>query len=460
VPQLDYDLFVIGAGSGGVRAARLASKAGARVAIAEHAEIGGTCVIRGCVPKKLLVYGAEFGQAFRDAKGFGWTVDWARFDWPTLRDNVQAEVARLSGLYRHNLEAAAVDVFEERAVVTGANSVQLEQGGRTVSAARILIATGGHTFRPLNTKGQELGITSTDAFLLDELPSRILIAGGGYIACEFATIFSGLGVETTLIYRGQRILRGFDHDIRAHVQGELERTGVRVICGSIIEDIAPLSEGRKLVTLSNSLQLETDQIMWAVGREPNTKGLGLESAGVRLTQRGAVAVDEYSRTNISSIFAVGDVTDRINLTPVAIREAVAFVETEFNGRPMAFDHADVASAVFSRPAVGAVGLTEEAARENGKVRVFRTAFRPMKNIVAGNEQRTLMKLVVNAESDRVVGVHIAGPEAPELIQLAAIAVKAGLTKAQWDVTCAVHPTAAEELVLMGEPIAHDPEAPA
>ena len=460
MPQLDYDLFVIGAGSGGVRAARLAAKAGARVAIAEQAEIGGTCVIRGCVPKKLLVYGAEFGQAFRDAKGFGWTVDWARFDWPTLRDNVQAEVARLSGLYRHNLEAAAVHVFEERAAVTGANSVQLKQGDRTVSAERILIATGGHTFRPLNTKGQELGITSTDAFLLGELPSRILIAGGGYIACEFATIFSGLGVETTLIYRGQRILRGFDHDIRAHVQSELERTGVRVICGSIIEDIAPLSEGRKLVTLSNSLQLEMDQIMWAVGREPNTKGLGLESAGVRLTQRGAVAVDEYSRTNVSSIFAVGDVTDRVNLTPVAIREAVAFVETEFNGRPMAFDHADVASAVFSRPAVGAVGLTEEAARESGKVRVFRTAFRPMKNIVAGNEQRTLMKLVVNAESDRVVGVHIAGPEAPELIQLAAIAVKAGLTKAQWDVTCAVHPTAAEELVLMGEPIAHDPEAPA
>jgi glutathione reductase (NADPH) len=460
MPEFDYDLFVIGAGSGGVRAARLASKAGARVAIAEQAEIGGTCVIRGCVPKKLLVYGAEFGQAFRDAKGFGWTIDWARFDWPTLRDNVQAEVARLSGLYRHNLDAAGVDLFEERAVVTGANSVRLEQSDRTLSAERILIATGGHTFRPLNTKGQELGITSTDAFLLNELPSRILIAGGGYIACEFATIFSGLGVETTMIYRGQRILRGFDHDIRAHVQSELERTGVRVICGSIIEDIAPLSEGRKLVTLSNSLQLETDQIMWAVGREPNTKGLGLESAGVRLTQRGAVAVDEYSRTNIPSIFAVGDVTDRINLTPVAIREAVAFVETEFNGRPMAFDHADVASAVFSRPAVGAVGLTEEAAREAGKVRIFRSAFRPMKNIVAGNEQRTLMKLVVNAESDRVVGVHIAGPEAPELIQLAAVAVKAGLTKAQWDITCAVHPTAAEELVLMGEPIAHDPEAPA
>jgi glutathione reductase (NADPH) len=460
MPKHDYDLFVIGAGSGGVRAARLASKAGAKVAIAEQAEVGGTCVVRGCVPKKLLVYGAEFGQAFRDAKGFGWTVDWARFDWPTLRDNVQAEVARLSDLYRANLDAAAVQLFEERAVVTGANRVRLAQSDRIFSAERILIATGGHTFRPLNTKGQELGITSTDAFLVDELPSRILIAGGGYIACEFATIFSGLGVETSIVYRGERILRGFDQDIRAHVQNELVRTGVQILSGSVIDAIAPLSEGRKLVTLSNSLQLEVDHVMWAVGREPNTKGLGLEAAGVRLTQRGAVAVDEYSRTNAPSIFAVGDVTDRINLTPVAIREAVAFVETEFNGRPTAFDHADVASAVFSRPAVGAVGLTEEQARDKCKVRVFRSVFRPMKNILAGNEQRTLMKLVVNAESDRVIGVHIAGPEAPELIQLAAVAVKAGLTKAQWDAACAVHPTAAEELVLMGEPIAHDPEAPA
>lgn len=460
MPQFDYDLFVIGAGSGGVRAARLAAKAGARVAIAEQSEVGGTCVIRGCVPKKLLAYGAEFAQHFRDAKGFGWTVDWARFDWATLRDNVQDEVTRLSHLYRRNLEAAAVHLYEERAVVTGAHGIKLTHSNRALSAERILAATGGHTYRPLNTKGQELGITSTDAFLLDDLPARILIAGGGYIACEFATIFSRLGVETTIIYRGQRILRGFDHDIRAHVQAEFERSGVKVICGSVIDEIAALPEGRKLVKLSNSLQLEVDHVMWAVGREPNTKGLGLESAGVRLTARGAVAVDEYSRTNVASIFAVGDVTDRINLTPVAIREAVAFAETEFHNRPTTFDHADVASAVFSSPAVGAVGLTEEQARDHCKVRIFRTTFRPMRNIVAGNEQRTLMKLVVNAESDRVLGVHIAGPEAPELIQMAAIAVKAGLTKAQWDATCAVHPTAAEELVLMGEPIAHDPEAPA
>jgi len=458
--KFDYDLFVIGAGSGGVRAARLASKAGARVAIAEQVQVGGTCVLRGCVPKKLLIYGAEFGQAFRDAKGFGWTVDWARFDWATLRDHVQAEVNRLSGLYLTNLAAAHVEVIEERAIVVDPHRVRLAASGREVTAERILIAVGGHTSRPHDTPGQELGITSTECFTLDALPSSIVIAGGGYIALEFANIFSGLGVETTVIYRGERILRGFDHDIRKHVQADMQRTGVHITCGSTITDITALGENRKLVTLSNSMRLETDHVLWAIGREPNTKGMGLEAAGVRLTARGAVAVDEYSRSSVPSIFAIGDVTDRIALTPVAIREAVAFVETEFHGRPTAFDHADVASAVFSRPAVGSVGLTEEEARAKCKVRVFRTTFRPMKNILAGNEQRTLMKLIVNAESDRVVGVHIAGPEAPELIQMAAIAVKAGLTKAQWDATCAVHPTAAEELVLMGEPIAHDPEAPA
>ncbi len=460
MPQYDYDLFVIGAGSGGVRAARLAAKVGAKVAVAEQVQVGGTCVLRGCVPKKLLVYASEYSQDFRDAKGFGWTVDWARFDWPTLREAVQAEVNRLSGLYIKNLNAAGVGIIEDRAVLVDAHTLRLERQGKLVTAERILIATGGHTYRPVDTPGQELGITSTDAFLLNALPSSIVIAGGGYIALEFATIFSGLGVDTTVVYRGERVLRGFDHDIRAHVQAELQRTGVNIICGSVIDEVAPLPDGRKLITLSNSMRLEADQLMWAVGREPNTRGLGLEAAGVRLTERGAVVVDAHSRTSVPSIWAVGDVTDRINLTPVAIREAVAFAETEFMRRPMAFDHADVASAVFCRPPVGAVGLTEEQAREKCKVRIFRTSFRPMKNIIAGNEQKTLMKLVVNAESDRVLGVHIAGPEAPELIQMAAIAVKAGLTKAQWDATCAVHPTAAEELVLMGEPIAHDPEGPA
>jgi glutathione reductase (NADPH) len=459
--QTNYDLFVIGAGSGGVRAARLAAKAGARVAIAEDHQIGGTCVIRGCVPKKLLVYASDFSQVFRDAKGFGWSVDWARFDWPTLRDNVQAEVGRLSGLYRKNLDAAGVAIFEDRATLVDPHTVRLQHGGAAITADKILVATGGHTYRPTELKGQELGITSTDAFLLDQLPQRILIAGGGYIAVEFATIFSGLGVETTLVYRGDQILRGFDRDVRAHVQAELRASGVNIVTSATIKEISALSDGRKLVWLSDNIQLEVDQVMFAIGREPNTKGLGLEAAGVRLTERGAVAVDAHSRSNVASIFAVGDVTDRLNLTPVAIREAVAFVETEFNNRPTAFDHADVASAVFCRPPVGAVGLSEADAREKfGKLRVYRSVFRPMKHILAGNEQRTLMKLVIHAETDRVVGVHIAGPDAPEIIQMAAIAVKAGLTKAQWDATCAVHPTAAEELVLMGEPVPHDNEAPA
>jgi glutathione reductase (NADPH) len=461
MPQHDYDLIVIGAGSGGVRAARLAAKTGAKVAIIEQVQVGGTCVLRGCVPKKLLVYASEYSQAFRDAKGFGWTVDWARFDWPTLRDAVHDEVNRLSGLYTQNLNAAGVELFEDRGVLTDPHTVRLTREGRYLSAGRILIATGGHTWRPEDTPGQELGITSTEAFTLDELPSRVVIAGGGYIALEFATIFSGLGVETTIVYRGERILRGFDHDIRAHVQADLQRTGVNIICGSTISEIAPLAENRKLVTLSSSMRIEADQVLWAVGRVPNTMNMGLEANGVRLTERGAVAVDEYSRSSVPHISAIGDVTDRVNLTPVAIREAMAYVATEFLSQPTAFDHADVASAVFSRPPVGSVGLTEERAREQGhKLKVYRSAFRPMKYVLAGNEQRSLMKMIVDAKTDQVLGVHIAGSDAPEIIQVAAVAVKAKLTKAQWDATCAVHPTAAEELVLMGEPVSHDHEAPA
>ncbi|MEQ1619542.1 MAG: glutathione-disulfide reductase [Terricaulis sp.] len=457
----DYDLFVIGAGSGGVRAARIAAKSGARVAIAEDHRIGGTCVIRGCVPKKLLVYGAEFAQCFKDAAGFGWTIEDVRFDWSILRDNVQAEVTRLSGLYRKNLEGAGVAIYEERARVEGSHTLRLETSDQIHSAERILVATGGHTYRPLELKGQELGITSSDAFLLERLPKSIVIAGGGYIAVEFASIFSGLGVDTTLLYRGEKILRGFDEDIRSHVQNELIRTGVSVVTGAVFTEIAVAPGGRRYASLSNGTAMDVDQVMFAIGRVPNTSGLGLESAGVALRENGAVMVDQYSRTNVASIFAVGDVTDRINLTPVAIREGHAFALTQFAGQPTHFDHADVASAVFGRPPAAAIGLTEADARARfDRVRIYRSMFRPMKNILAGNEQRTMMKLVVEDATDRVVGVHLVGPEAPELIQVAAIAVKAGLTKAQWDATCAVHPTAAEELVLMGEPVSHDNEAPA
>lgn len=446
----DYDLFVIGAGSGGVRAARLAGAAGLRVGIAEEYRIGGTCVIRGCIPKKLLVYASEFGQEFKDAKGFGWTVEWASFDWPTLRENVQAEVSRLSGIYEANMQKAKVEIFEDRAVLAGPNAVKLTRQAEPITAERIVIATGGRTSRPTGLKGEELGITSNEAFLLKDLPASIIIAGGGYIAVEFATIFSGLGVETTLLYRGEKILRGFDEEVRDHVQKSLERTGVRVICGAVFTEIEQAGEV-KLATLSNGQRLEAAQIMFAIGREPNTEGLGLREAGVALTGRGAVAVDEFSRSNVPSIWALGDVTDRVTLTPVAIREAVAFVETEIHGRPTSFDHADIPTAVFCTPHVGVVGLNEAEAKERcGAIDVYKTSFRPMKNILAGNDERTFMKMIVRRDDQRVVGLHIVGPEGPELVQVAAIAVKAGLTKAQWDATCALHPSAAEELVLMRE----------
>src|SRR6185312_5260523 len=326
-----------------------------------------------------------------------------------------------------NLEAAGSAIIEDRAEVVDPHTVRMKKGGKTFTAERILVATGGHTAIPRDLKGHEFGITSTDAFHLEKLPKSIVIAGGGYIAIEFATIFSGLGVETTIVYRGEQILRGFDTEIRAHVQSELERTGVTVVTGATFREISELPDGRRLLFLSNNMRLEVDQVMFAMGREPNTKGLGLENAGVKLSSRGAVVVDEYSRSNVASIWAVGDVTDRINLTPVAIREAQAFAATEFMSQRTAFDHADVACAVFGRPPIGAVGLSEDDARAKlGRVRVFRSLFRPMRNILAGNEQRTLMKLVVDAATDRVVGVHIAGSEAPELVQVAAIAVKAQL----------------------------------
>jgi glutathione reductase (NADPH) len=446
--QFDYDLFVIGAGSGGVRAARIAAQNGARVAIAEEYRIGGTCVIRGCVPKKLLVYGAEFAQVFKDAAGFGWNVGAPRFDWATLRDNVQAEVARLSAIYEANLAKAGVTVLQSRATIDGPQTVRLGDG-RTLSAKRILVATGGRPVLP-DAPGSEHVISSNEAFLLPELPKRVLIAGAGYIALEFATIFNGLGVETHLLYRGDKILKGFDDDVRAHVQAEMQRQGVTIHTQVIFKAIEKTPTGL-VAHLTNGASIEADVIMAALGRKPYIKGLGLERAGVELDHEGAIEVDRFSQTNVASIYAVGDVTNRVNLTPVAIREGHAFADTVYRNLPMAVDHADIPTAVFSSPPVGAVGLTEKQARAHfAAVHIYKTNFRPMKNILAGNEQRTLMKLVVDAATDRVVGVHIAGPDGPEMVQLAAIAVKAGLTKAQWDQTVALHPTAAEELVLLKE----------
>jgi glutathione reductase (NADPH) len=447
--RYDYDLFTIGAGSGGVRASRLTAIGGARVAVAEEDRIGGTCVIRGCIPKKFFVYASEYAQGFKDAVGFGWTVEWARFDWATLRDNVQAEVSRLSDIYAANLDKAGVEVIPDRAELVGPNTVRLAASGRTLTAERILVATGGAVVRP-DIKGAEYAITSNEAFHLERLPERAIVVGGGYIALEFAHVFHGLGVHTTLVHRGQMVLRGFDEDVRGHVQAEMKRSGIDVLTETMITEIAPAGDGY-VVKLSNGQVLETGLVMFAIGRAPNTEGLGLDEVGVRRTDVGAIAVDQWSQTSVPSIFAIGDVTNRVNLTPVAIREAVAFHRTVYQGIPTAMDHTQIPTAVFGLPQVGVVGLTETEARIRfGPIDIYKTSFRPMKHILAKNEERMLMKLVVRASDDVVLGVHLAGPDAPEMIQLAAIAVKAGLTKSQWDDTVALHPTAAEELVLLRE----------
>jgi glutathione reductase (NADPH) len=451
----DYDLFVIGAGSGGVRAARLTALGGKRVAIAEEFRVGGTCVIRGCVPKKFMVMASEVSHALEIAEGYGWSFDNAKFDWPTFLQAKDVEIARLSGIYAANLGKAGVDLVHGRAVLTDAHTVQiLKKDGtpdRSITAERILVATGGRPWMPEGLEGIEHAITSEEAFHLPELPKRILIAGGGYIAVEFAGIFAGLGVETTLIYRGPNILRGFDDDVRAHLAGEIEKRGIKVILGCQHTSLEKTATG--IVNhLENGMTIETDVVMFATGRVPHVKGLGLDKAGVKIDDNGAICVDEYSKTTADNIWAIGDVTDRMNLTPVAIREAVAFHETVYKDNPQHFDYEAVATAVFSQPPVGVVGLSESEARHScpGEVDVYLTRFRPMKYAFTGSDERVLMKLVVDAQSQKVVGVHIVGPEAPEMIQLAAIAVKASLTKAQWDATCAVHPTMAEELVTLKE----------
>jgi glutathione reductase (NADPH) len=451
VAEFDYDLFVIGAGSGGVRAARLAALSGARVAIAEEDRVGGTCVIRGCIPKKFMVYASEFSQHFKSAQKYGWSAVTPSFDWEAFLEAKDMEIARLSGVYVTNLQNAGADLINGRAELTGANTVALPARGESFSAGKILVATGGRPVLPTQIPGIEHAITSNEAFHLPKLPERITVVGGGYIAVEFAGIFNGLGVETTLLYRGPNILRGFDDDVRAHLTTEIERRGIRVILGCEHKALEKTAAGIAN-HLSSGHTHESDVVLFATGREPYTAGLGLETAGVALNERGAVAVDAFSRTNVSNIWAVGDVTDRINLTPVAIREGAAFAETEFRDNPTSFDHDLVASAVFSQPPIGAVGLSEAAARHGGRrIDIYRSVFRPMKTTFHGGDERMLMKLVVDKASHRILGCHIVGPDAPEMIQMAAIAIKLGATKAQWDETCAVHPTAAEELVTMREP---------
>ena len=454
MPEYDYDLFVIGAGSGGVRAARLAAMTGARVGVAEEYRVGGTCVIRGCVPKKLMVYASEFAREFETAKGYGWSgLEHARFDWSEFLINKDMEIARLSGIYTSNLNKAGADLFQAKARFLGPHALELvdaKGGVSSVTAAKVLIATGGRPRLP-KIEGVEHAISSNEAFHLPELPDSIVVVGGGYIAVEFACIFHSLGVKTTLVYRGANLLRGFDEDVRAHVADEFHKRGLRVALACEHVSIEKRPDGTLVSHLNTGLSIASQQVMFATGREPYVEGLGLDAAGVELNEKGAIRVDDYSRTSAPHIWAVGDVTDRVNLTPVAIREAAAFAETEFHGRPTRFDHRDIPTAVFSQPTVGVVGMTEAEARHKlGQVDIYLTRFRPMRTAFMGDEARMLMKLVVEAPSGRVVGVHIVGPDAAEMIQLAAVAVKAGLTKAQWDETCALHPTAAEELVTLRE----------
>jgi glutathione reductase (NADPH) len=443
----DYDLFIIGAGSGGVRAARISASHGARVAIAEEYRIGGTCVIRGCVPKKLLVYGAHFAEDLADARRFGWNTEGATFDWPTLRDNVADEVNRLEGLYTQTLGNNHVDSFVERAVVTGPNSVKLASG-REITAKYILIATGAWPGAP-DVPGAEYGITSNEVFHLPELPKRAVIAGAGYIANEFAGIFNELGVDVTLVTRGDKMLRGYDEEIVDKLVGISVEKGIDIRFNFPFKSVVKQDDGSLLIDGGDAGTIEADLLMFAIGRVPKTEGLGLEAVGVMLDKDGAVIVGDDNRSNVPSIYAVGDVTNRVQLTPIAIREGHAFADAVFGGSSRTVDYSNIPSAVFSNPPLAGVGLTEEQARaEYGEINVYKSDFRAMKNVLAGRNERALYKMVTDAKTDRVVGLHMIGPDAPEILQAAAIAVKAGLTKADFDDTIALHPSMAEELVLL------------
>ena len=451
--SFDVDLFVIGGGSGGVRAARIAAEYGAKVMVAEEYRMGGTCVIRGCVPKKLMVYASHVRHELKDAAGFGWTIPTATFDWPTFIRAKDKEIARLEAAYGTNVEKAGATIVKTRAVFEDAHTLALGTGQR-VTAKHVLIATGGAPKHGAAIPGIEHVISSNEVFHLAEQPKRILIQGGGYIALEFACIFAGLGSAVTVVYRGDNILRGFDEDVRKHVRAEMEKAGITIITGCTVTKVD--KHGSECTShLSSGSSIASDQVMFAIGRHPNVANLGLEKVGVAVSPKdGGIVVDGFSQTSVPHIYAVGDVTNRVNLTPVAIREGHAFADTVFGKRPVRVDHADIPTAVFTQPEVGTVGLTEAQARAQfTHVDVYKAEFRPMKATISGSETRVMMKLIVDASTDRVVGCHIVGPEAGELIQVIGIAVKLKATKADFDATMAVHPTAAEELVTMRKPFA-------
>jgi glutathione reductase (NADPH) len=447
--RYDYDLFTIGAGSGGVRASRMSAGFGARVAVAEERQLGGTCVNAGCIPKKLFVYAAHFREDFEDAAGFGWTVGERRFDWPALLRNKDSEIARLNGVYAKLLDDAGVERIEGHARIVDPHTLEVE--GRRITAENILVATGSWPSVP-EVEGVEHAITSNEAFHLDRLPRRAIIVGGGYIAVEFAGIFHGLGIDVAQLYRGPLFLRGFDDDVRATLAVEMAKKGVDLRFDAKVAKIAKRGSGL-LATLEDGSTVEADLILYATGRLPLTRDLGLAEACVELNAKGAVVVDAYSRSSVESIWAVGDATDRINLTPVAIAEGMALARTLYGGEPTRADHEDVPSAVFSQPAIGTVGLTEAEAKERyADVDVYRSRFRPLKHTLSGRDEQTLLKLVVDRASDRVVGCHMVGPDAGEIVQGLAIAVRCRATKAQFDATIGIHPTSAEEFVTMREPV--------
>jgi len=447
--SFDFDLFVIGGGSGGVRAARVAAAEGVRVALAEEDRYGGTCVIRGCVPKKLMVFASEFSGMIDDARAYGWDAGDAYFDWTVFKGKLNAELDRLEGVYRRLLANSGVETFDQRARLLDANTVELADGSRK-TAKTILIATGGRPVVP-DVEGSDLGITSNEMFHLEKLPKSILIIGGGYIACEFAGIMNGLGVETTQYYRGAQILRGFDGEARGLIADEMKQNGIDLHTGTNILSMKKTDAGIR-VKATNGDERVFDQVMFATGRTPNADNLGLHNVGIETGRRGEILVDAYSKTNVDSVYAIGDVTDRVNLTPVAIREGMAFVETVFKNNPTSPDHDLIPTAIFTQPEMGTVGLSEEEARENGPIEVYCTSFKPMKQSFAGRSDRVLMKLIVCADTRKVLGCHIVAEGAGEMIQMVGIAVKMGATKEDFDRTVAVHPTMAEELVTMKSPV--------